>query len=170
MDLGSWQAGLVLGAAFTIVLDFGLRAILWRLRVRKKKQCTHCTGILGDDGRAEFPVERLECCAWCGDTWPEGIRPEYEAPLPGYRDSAADQIQALVRDLPPATKEGALVDLDAAFARLSGPDKQQLYGYGVQYGFFKPPPVHLKQMQALNPITGTRVLRPVPGPGKERFE
>jgi hypothetical protein len=80
VNLESWQAGLVLGAAVSLALDFGVRAVLWRRRVRKCNRCGHCTGILGGDGRAEFPVERLECCAWCGDTWPEGKRPEYSAP------------------------------------------------------------------------------------------
>jgi hypothetical protein len=111
--------------------------VLWRLRVLKRKRCQHCTGILGDDGRAEFPVERLECCAWCGDTWEAGKR-KYVGP--GYRDDAKDLLAAL-RDLPPAPKEGDLVDIDAVFERLKpqGPDVCDEMG------------------------------RPIPGPGKSRL-
>ena len=93
----SWQAGLILGTAFVIVLEVGVRTLLWRLRVRKKKKrCDHCAGFLGEDGRAEIPVERLQCCAWCGDTWLAGARSEYEHPDPGYRDSAKDALQELI--------------------------------------------------------------------------
>lgn len=100
MNLDSWQAGLFLGAAFMLVLDFGVR---WRLRIRKRRRCLHCTGILGDDDRAEFPVERLVCCAWCGDTWPEGKRPEHEAP--GYRD----KVVAITEDTVPLAERRFIV-------------------------------------------------------------
>lgn len=143
-NVESWQAGLFLGAAFTLLVDFGVRALLWRLRIRKKTQCEHCTGILGEDDRAEFPVEKLECCAWCGDTWELEKRPPgYEPPVVGYRDSARDQIQELLRGLPPAPKKGDLVDLDAAFNRLSRPvpgSGKQRYGSGLQYGGGNAPP------------------------------
>lgn len=132
MNLESWQAGLVLGAAFSLLLEWGVRFVLFRLRVKRgRPQCPHCTGVLGEDGRAEFPAERLECCAWCGDTWAEGARPEYLPP--GYRDAARPPLPGLVESrrveaacdllagLPPAPKKGDHVDLDAAFDRLLKP-------------------------------------------------
>lgn len=129
MDPHAWQLGLVIGTAVTLVFDWGVRLLLHWLRHRKREHCTHCSGILSDNGRAESPIERLQCCAWCGDTWLEGKRPEYVPPQPGYREPAVDQIQDLLRKLPPAPRKGDSVDIDAAFERLmkpQGPDIELL--------------------------------------------
>jgi hypothetical protein len=141
MSILDWQSGLFLGAAFTIVLDFGVRALLWRLRLRKALRCSRCTGILGDEGRAEFPVESLECCAWCGDTWPHGKRPEYEPPAVGYRDSAKDPLLEIAWSSDPELR--ALQKLTHHLAPVPsrpvpGSGKQR-YGSGLQYGY-RPPP------------------------------
>lgn len=147
MDPHAWQLGLVIGTAVTLVLDWGVRLLLHWLRHRKRECCTHCSGILSDNGRAEFPIERLQCCAWCGDTWLEGKRPEYVPPQPGYREPAVDQIQDLLRKLPPAPRKGDSVDIDAAFERLmmktQGPDIEFLKEYRnsiVSAARCKPPP------------------------------
>ena len=92
MNLESWQAGLVLGAAFSLVVEHAVRVVLWRLRIRKRKQCPHCTGILGDDGRAEFPVECLKVCAVCGDTWPAS---DVERTEQAHREGRGTELPAL---------------------------------------------------------------------------
>lgn len=73
MNLESWQAGIVLGSAVSLGLDWGVRALLLWKRRRGYIRCPHCDGLLGGDGRAKFPIERLKVCGVCGDTWPGSI-------------------------------------------------------------------------------------------------
>lgn len=65
-----WQAGLVLGAAVTLLLEAAGRAILFRLRHRGHKHCVHCEGCLEHDGQAIGAATKLMYCEICGDTVP----------------------------------------------------------------------------------------------------
>lgn len=65
-----WQAGLVLGVALALIVEFVGRIVLFRLRHRRHAHCAHCDGCLGDNGRAIVPLENLDVCGHCGDTFP----------------------------------------------------------------------------------------------------
>lgn len=75
MNLEGWQAGLLLGAGVSLVLDHG---IAWlRIRWQRKEHahdcaraglhCARCGGCIEADGKSLFRPERLVVCPDCGD-------------------------------------------------------------------------------------------------------
>jgi hypothetical protein len=70
MNLAGWQAGLVLGAAFTLITEAIGRALLFKLRHRGHDHCANCDGCLRRSGRALGAIETLIICDFCGDTFP----------------------------------------------------------------------------------------------------